>query len=263
MVIHQSLETTVLKKLLKRVKGKQDEFVQELILKEILKNQSKTSQKVLQYSAVFGLPVLMEGIQFVCKNVKDWQPSIDLWVQLSLLEKDSRGDVPYYWVTPLLQKDIFEDLSQKEKIFCHRAAVIYYRKFLSLVGEYLPVYAFEVINHALQCGMDEVALEEGSTLLAYLRKTLAYKEAKSEGEYILSQVPGMKEDEKSSLFFFQLGWIYLDIGEAKKAVTYSEKALKIDKKIYGETHPGVATDYNNLGISLGRPRKPQKSYWIL
>ena len=246
------------KKLLKKVKGKQEEFVQGLILQEILKSQLETSQKVLQYSAVFGLPVLIKGIQLVCKNVKDWQSSIDLWVQLSLLEKDSRGDVPYYWVTPLLQKDIFEDLSQKEKIFCHRAAVIYYRKFLSLVGEYLPVYAFEVINHALQCGMDEVALEEGSTLLAYLRKTLAYKEAKSEGEYILSQIPDMKEDEKSSLFFYQLGWIYDDIGEAKKAVTYYEKALKIDKKIHGEIHPHVARDYNNLGgawHTLGDPKK--------
>jgi len=249
--------------LLKKVKGKQDEFVQELILKEILKSQPDNFQKIIQYSAVFRLPVLREGIQLVCKDLEDWKSSVDLGVQLSLMEEDKGGDVVYYWVTPLLQKDIFEELPEKEKTFCHKAAVVYYRKALSLVEEYFPVLAFELIEHALQCGMDEIVLEEGRKLLSYLRYTLAYTEALSEGDYILSQISEPKKDEKFSSFLFQLGWIHYDVRDMEKAVMYYEKALEIDREIFGDTHTDVARDLVGLGLTLdtlGDSRKAVEYY---
>jgi len=171
--------------------------------------------------------------------------------------------VAYYWVTPLLREEIFEELEKKERTWCHKAAVVYYRKILSLVGEYLPVYAFELVDHALKCGMDEVALEKGSELLSYLRNTLAYTEALSEGDHILSQIPEPIRDNKFSSFLFELGWIYYDVGDLEKATMYYEQALEVDTEIYGDKHPGVVRDLNGLGLawdSLGDPKKAIEYY---
>jgi hypothetical protein len=36
---------------------------------------------------------------------------------------------------------------------------------------------------------------------------------------------------------------------SKEAIIFHEKALVIDLKIYGDQHPAVARDYNNLGLN--------------
>lgn len=55
--------------LLKKVEGRQEEFVQKLILKEILKSQYHEFQRVLGRSSVFRLPVVREGICLVCRDL--------------------------------------------------------------------------------------------------------------------------------------------------------------------------------------------------
>jgi hypothetical protein len=97
----------------------------------------------MQYSSVFGLPVLKEGVHLVCRDLDDWDTFVDGGIQLSLMEENKIGNVHYYWVTPLLQEEIFEELSQKEKMWCHKAAVVYYRKVLSLM-EVFPITCFRV-----------------------------------------------------------------------------------------------------------------------
>jgi tetratricopeptide (TPR) repeat protein len=233
--------------LLQKVEGEQEEFVQDLVLREILKSQSKGFQKVMQYSSVFGLPVLKEGVHLVCHNVNDWDTFVDKGVQLSLMEENKIGDTGYYWVTPLLREEIFEELSQKEKMWCHKAAVVYYKKALSLMEGYSSLYASELIDHALHCGEEGIALKEGGTLLEYLGYILAYREALQKGEYILSQLQKLKRDENLLRFLNEFGLICDRIGESKKAIEYFEKALEIGIELYGEKHPFVATTLSNLG----------------
>ncbi|MBF0556254.1 MAG: tetratricopeptide repeat protein [Nitrospirae bacterium] len=53
------------------------------------------------------------------------------------------------------------------------------------------------------------------------------------------------------------------MGESKKALEYYEKALKIDLNVYGENHPNVATEYNNMGNAwdiIGESKKALEYY---
>jgi hypothetical protein len=41
------------------------------------------------------------------------------------MEENKIGDMCYYWVTPLLREEIFEELSEKEKMFCQETSTIW------------------------------------------------------------------------------------------------------------------------------------------
>jgi len=57
-----------------------------------------------------------------------------------------------------------------------------------------------------------------------------------------------KLDPKNPLYLSAIGYVYHILADYKKAIEYSEKALKINLKTYGEDHPKVASDWNNLGV---------------
>ncbi len=243
--------------LLEEVEGKKEEFVEGLFLRTLVEGQSEDFLKVMRRVAVYRLPVKKEGIRFVCEGTA-WEPLVRLGVQLSLMEEDTRGGAGYYWVTPLLREELFGECDKDERKQCHEAAVVYYEGALSGDEDYEPVYAFELVDHALACGMDDIAVEEGGKLLAYLRDSVAYREALLEGEYILSKISTVKEDSKFAVFLLALGWLHNALGDAKKAIEYYEKALSIGREIYGEKHPSVATYLNNLGgawYALGDAKK--------
>ena len=44
-------------------------------------------------------------------------------------------------------------------------------------------------------------------------------------------------------------------GEYNKAIGYYEQALAIDKQYYGESHPDIAIDYNNLAGAWASKRE--------
>ncbi|GAG13889.1 unnamed protein product, partial [marine sediment metagenome] len=236
-----------------------------LVLREILESQSEEFQTLMRRSAVYRLPVLKEGIRLICEELPHWKSYVDQAVRLSLMERDSSSEIfVQYWVTPLLREDIFRKQGAEERKRCHQAAISYYEGVLSQSSGYEPIMSFELIEHALKAKMHKVAIEEaGARLLPYLRNSLAYKEALSYGEYILSQVPEPRKDDKLARFLFELGWIYADTGDAGQAIKYYQQALSIDKEVYGERHPSVARDLNNLGSAwedLGEAKKAIEYY---
>ena len=166
------------------------------------------------------------------------------------------SDLDYYCETPLpwekLSEEIFEDKQKKY----HEAVVKYFQEVLT--GDtYNPRYSLELINHALLCNMDEAALEEGSRLLSFLRVILFYEAALSEGMYIFSHISEIGRTEKSCMFLSELGMLLHDVGDYKQAAECHERALKIGKEIYGESHSNVAAMLNNLGsvwYSLEEPK---------
>ena len=43
--------------------------------------------------------------------------------------------------------------------------------------------------------------------------------------------------------------VWDDLGKHKKAIEYLEQALSIDREVYSDKHPDVATDLNNIGTA--------------
>jgi hypothetical protein len=105
--------------LLSKTKGKQEEFVQELVLRQLLESQPEAFQTLLRRSAVYRLPVLKDGFGFVCGNLTDWESAAENAVRLSLMEEDSTRSYAQYWVSPLLREDIFAELPAEEQKQCH------------------------------------------------------------------------------------------------------------------------------------------------
>jgi len=250
--------------LLSKAKGKQDELVQELVLKQLLESQPEAFQTFLRRSAVYRLPVLKDGIGFVSEGFIDWESAAEKAVRLSLLEEDSTRNVRY-WVSPLLREDIFAELQVKKQKQCHEVAVFYYLDLLHDSADlYDLVSASELIEHAIKSGQGGIAIEEaGARFLPYLRHSLAYREALSQGNKILSHIVEPKNDDNYGKFMYELGWIYNDMDDARQAIEYYEQALSVDKEVYGDRHPNVATDLNNIGgawYALGEQKKALEYY---
>ncbi|MEM3318795.1 MAG: tetratricopeptide repeat protein, partial [Thermoplasmatales archaeon] len=64
------------------------------------------------------------------------------------------------------------------------------------------------------------------------------------------QILSLSEDE-SSLYFNSLGLVCLNTGCYNEAMDSFNKSLQINRKYYGDEHPDVASDLNNLGNLYG------------
>ena len=52
-------------------------------------------------------------------------------------------------------------------------------------------------------------------------------------------------------------------GKLDEAKPYMEEVLAIDKKVYGDEHPEIATDLNNLAQLLNAQGKPREALEIM
>lgn len=133
--------------LLSKIKDKQDEFIQDLILKQIFEAQTRVFKTFLRRCSVYGLPVSRNGIGSLCSDIIDWELHAEKAVRLSLMERDSTRQDPMYWVTPLLRDSLFKELKENERKKYHQIAVGYYQNILSRAYE--AVSSAELIRHAL------------------------------------------------------------------------------------------------------------------
>jgi tetratricopeptide (TPR) repeat protein len=238
------------------VADKQEEFIHEHVIRELLKKGGASLGRFLRWFSIYRIPVLEEGVSLVAKKarVKDWKKLLRKGMALSLAEYDQARKS--YQVTPLLREELLKRL--KNHLPCHEAAFAYFKKVCEARESIDPVLTEEWIYHALGCGEEDAASRQGGELVDILRERLAFLESRRVGEWILKEKKEPRSREHDSFLLNNLGATIANLGDKRKAIDYYEEALRIGKAAYGDTHRNVAAVLNNLAGAwneLGETKK--------
>jgi tetratricopeptide (TPR) repeat protein len=118
------------------------------------------------------------------------------------------------------QEEILDSLGEEVQEMCHDGAVEYYRELLSSSEDYEPVYASELIDHAVQCGMQDLAVW-------------------------IYWMYGEKHPSVATRLN-NLGSAWDSLGDSRKAVECVEKAHQIFHEILGPDHPYTISTKKSL-----------------
>ncbi|MGH7452246.1 MAG: tetratricopeptide repeat protein, partial [bacterium] len=251
--------------LLAAVRDKQEEFIRQHVIRELLQRSGAAVENFLRCFSVYRLPVEAHGAESIAQRAeglehgaaRDWRTLLNEGVRLSLVEHDHARNT--YWLTPLLREELWQQISDQFSVIsvqCHEAAFAYYEK---VCGERMdPILTEERIYHALGCGREEVAALQGGDLINFLRKKLAYLESKRVGEWILTEKQQPLATAYDAFLLDEFSWTLMDLGDHRRAVEYGEQSLNINRAVLGEDHVQVARTLNILAYgwrALGENKK--------
>jgi tetratricopeptide (TPR) repeat protein len=243
-------------KLEETIKERQEDFIREHMIRELLQQGRKNLALFLQWLSIYRRPVRIEGVQQVAEKagIKDWKDLLKKGISLSLIEHDQIRQA--YQLTPLLQEELLFQLKDPQS--CHQAAFVYYETICKQQESFDPVLVEEQIFHALGGGEEKTASEQGGTLVKHLRERLTYPESRRVGLWITKEKKQELSDHHDSFLLNELAATLKTLGDYPEAIRYYEQALAIDRRVYGSEHLDVARDLNNLGMAwraLGEPGK--------
>jgi tetratricopeptide (TPR) repeat protein len=250
--------------LLEAMKEKQEDFIRVHVIRELLVQGGKELELFLRWFSIYRRPVLEEGVEAVAEKagIPLWRALLRKGMSLSLAEHDRMRHS--YQVTPLLREELLRELDQH--LPCHEAAFAYYKKVCEAKDPLDPLLTEEWIFHALGCGEEEVASDQGGRLVTHLREGLAFLESRRVGEWVLAE-KNAKNRELSTgndaSLLNDLAYTIHSLGDHRKAIEYYQLALDIDEAVFGQKHPDVARELNNLGSAwkaLGDHRKAIEYY---
>jgi tetratricopeptide (TPR) repeat protein len=248
-------------RLMEAIDIKQEDFIREHGIQELLDRGGKDLELFLQWFSIYRRPVGIVGVQLVGEKagLKGWEELIKKGMGLSLIEHDQSRQT--YRSTPLLQEKLLCKL--KDTSPCHRAAFEYYIKTCEARELFDPIMVEEWIFHALGCGEERTASEQGGRLVKHLRDRLELQESRRVGEWVLKEKKQELSNACDAYLLNETASTLKSLGEYKLAVKYYEQALAIDRAVCGELHRVSARDLNNLGSawgSLGDVKKAGKYY---
>ena len=156
---------------------------------------------------------------------------------------DSQGDI----------NEIINDVNKKKEETLkaqNHAADLCYNKYNLFLLQHQNDSAAYYLEKRVELDPTNVQwqLEAGDFIREYLAQ---YDKAKSYYESALQLV--LKNGERSAdvaTCYNNIGLVLDAQGKYPDALGYYQKALEIDKEIYGERHPDVAACYNNIGMEL-------------
>jgi tetratricopeptide (TPR) repeat protein len=242
--------------LLKAIADKQEEFIRKHMIKELLQCGGDRLARFLSRLSIFRRPTLKKGFRHIAEKAgpEGWEELLKKGMGLSLIEHDRARRT--YQLTPLLREELFSNLEDPHS--CHQAAFTYYKEVCEGRKTFDPILTEEWIYHALGCGEEETASDQGGRLVKHLRERLAFRESRRVGQWILAEKKQELVGEYDAFLLNETAAALDCLGEYERAVKYYQQALDIDRSVYGESHYITARDLNNLGSAwryLGDPGK--------
>ncbi|NIM12452.1 MAG: tetratricopeptide repeat protein [Candidatus Aminicenantes bacterium] len=256
-VLVGQMKTAEVPQLLEAIGGKQEEFIRKHVMRELLQRGGDELAHFLHWFCIYRQPVLKEGVEEIGEKARleRWQKLLQEGMGLSLIEHDqARQD---YQATPLLREELLTELKDKQS--CHQAAFTYYKKICKGQESINPILVEEWIYHALGCGEEEVASEQGEILVKNLRERLDFQESRRVGLWILEEKKKELSTPNDASLLNALASTIHDLGDYRKAIEYFEQALEIDRWVYGKGDERVAVRLNNLGEAWRALKDPKKA----
>ncbi|UCH95620.1 MAG: tetratricopeptide repeat protein [Candidatus Aminicenantes bacterium] len=234
------------------IADKKEEFICTHVIRELLNWGGQHMARLLQWCSIYRRPVLKEGIKEMGEKtgVKHWEELANQAIGFTLLEYNQTRES--YLVSPLLREELQAGIDDIKS--CHQTAFDYYKRLCermkTIDNTFDPLEVEEWIFHALACGEEEVASRQGGILVDYFRNYFAFREARRLGEWILGEKKRELNTADDSFLLNALGYSINELGDPQKAIEYYNKALIIDRALYGENHSQVAVVLNNLGAAF-------------
>ncbi len=233
--------------LLKAIKDKQEEFIREHVIRELLELGGGQLVRFLRRFSIYRRPVLLKGIEQLVEKagLEGWEGLLKRGMGLSLIELDQARRT--YQLTPLLREELLSELEDTQS--CHKAAFEYYKKIYEAQELLDPILVEEWIFHALGCGEEKTASEQGGRLVKHLQERLAFQESRRVGMWVLGGKKRELSNEYDAFLLNETAFTLKSLGDYEMAINYYEEALFIDRSVFGESHHIVARDLNNLGTA--------------
>jgi tetratricopeptide (TPR) repeat protein len=242
------MKTAEVPHLLEAIKDKQEEFIRAHVIRELLQRGGKGLALFLQWLSIYRRPVQEEGVQQVAQaaEIQDWKDLLQEGMSLSLIEHDQAKR--NYQLTPLLREELLCKLKDIQP--CHQAAFEYYKRICEARDSIDPVLTEEWIFHALGCGQEKTASQQGSHLVKYLRSHLAFQESRRIGKWILDEKKQVLANEDDAFLLNEIASTLKNLAQYKTAVKYYQQALDIvGEAVVHKDLNIVSTIMNNLGTT--------------
>jgi tetratricopeptide (TPR) repeat protein len=230
-------------RLLEAVKDRQEDFIRVHVIRELLQRGSRKLELLLHWLSIYRRPVLEDGVRHVSKKagLEGWNELLSEGMGLSLVEYDQVRQS--YRVTPLLQEELLKGI--KEHKACHEAAFAYYRQLCETRDSFDPILAEEWIFHALGCGEEMLASQQGAKLVIHLRERLALQESRRVGEWILSEKKRKCSTQDDAFLINAIGYTINEQGQHQQAIEYFQQAAAIFQGVNGTEHLNVVVSLIN------------------
>ncbi len=271
LLVGQMQEAEV-KPLLEAVKNKQEEFIRQHLVRELLRRGGEDLERLLRSLSIYRVPVQLDGVRQVAEKIRlsGWEELLREGMDLSLIEHDQAHRT--YQVTPLLREELLPN--PKEIVSCHGAALAYYKKESDEVVELDrvmadndyskitnqldsidPIITEELIHHAIGCGQERIASSLGGVLITHLGNRIAVPEALRIGLWILKEKKKQCCTGNDAFLLSTIAYTYTFLADYHEVIRYSQQALAIFRRVFGVSHPNVTIALNGLGMaytSLGK-----------
>lgn len=243
-------------RLLKAIMDEKEEFIHKNMIRELLQRVRDELARFLRRFSIYRCPVSLEGAAQIAEksDPEKIEGLLHKGMSLSLIEHDQARQT--YQLTPLLREELFSNLKDTQS--CHQAAFAYYKKVCETRQVFDPILVEEWIFHALGCGEEKTASDQGGRLVKHLREHLEFKESRRVGLWLLERKIQQSSNKYDAFLLNETALTLKNLGEYQEAVKYYDHALDIDRSVYGESHYIIARDLNNLGsawLSFGEPAK--------
>jgi tetratricopeptide (TPR) repeat protein len=239
------------------VKNKREDFIQAHGIRELFQRGDKKWQLFLSCYSIYRRPVALEGVERMMEKagLEDWEKLLKRGMDMGLIEHDQAHRT--YRLTPLLQEELLTNLGDAP--IYHRIAFEYYKKICEGRETLEPSLVKEWIFHALGCGEEKLASEQGGRLVKYLRERLAFWESRQVGMWILREKKQELANEDDAFLLNETALTLKNLGDYQTAIEHYQLALVIDQLLFGQSHYTVARDLNNLGSAWRVLKKPEKA----